>query len=100
MKLVTPLVALALAAASSLAQAQAWPTKPVKILFGFPAGSATDIIARNVGQKLSEKWGQPVVSDNRPGAGGNLGTELAAKAPADGYTIFFGTVANAISTSY
>ena len=100
MKLVTPLVALALAAASSLAQAQAWPTKPVKILFGFPAGSATDIIARNVGQKLSEKWGQPVVIDNRPGAGGNLGTELAAKAPADGYTIFFGTVANAISTSY
>ena len=56
MKLLTPLVALALAAASSLAQAQAWPTKPVKILFGFPAGSATDIIARNVGQKLSEKW--------------------------------------------
>ena len=100
MKLVTPLVALALAAASSLAQAQAWPTKPVKILFGFPAGSATDIIARTVGAKLSEKWGQPVVIDNRPGAGGNLGSELAAKAPADGYTIFFGTVANAISTSY
>lgn len=100
MKLLTPLVALALAAASSLAQAQAWPTKPVKILFGFPAGSATDIIARNVGQKLSEKWGQPVVIDNRPGAGGNLGSELAAKAPADGYTIFFGTVANAVSASY
>ena len=100
MKLVTPLVALALAAASSLAQAQAWPTKPVKILFGFPAGSATDIIARNVGAKLSEKWGQPVVIDNRPGAGGNLGSELAAKAPADGYTIFFGTVANAVSASY
>ena len=100
MKLVTPLVALALAAASSLAQAQAWPTKPVKILFGFPAGSATDIIARTVGAKLSEKWGQPVVIDNRPGAGGNLGSELAAKAPADGYTIFFGTVANAVSASY
>ena len=100
MKLPVPLVALALAAASSLAQAQAWPTKPVKILFGFPAGSATDIIARNVGAKLSEKWGQPVVIDNRPGAGGNLGSELAAKAPADGYTIFFGTVANAVSASY
>jgi len=100
MKLATPLVALALAAASTLAQAQAWPSKPVKILFGFPAGSATDIIARNVGQKLSEKWGQPVVIDNRPGAGGNLGSELAARAPADGYTIFFGTVANAVSASY
>ena len=80
--------------------ADAYPNKPVRILFGFPAASATDVIARAIGQKLSEKWGQPVVIDNRPGAGGNLGSELAAKAPADGYTIFFGTVANAISTSY
>jgi tripartite-type tricarboxylate transporter receptor subunit TctC len=92
-------VALA-AAAPALAQSQHYPNKPVKILFGFPAASATDIIARQVGQKLSEKWGQPVVIDNRPGAGGNLGSELAAQAPADGYTIFFGTVANAISTTY
>jgi len=76
-----------------------WPTKAVKITFGFPAASATDVIARAVGQKLSEKWGQPVVIENRPGAGGNLGSELAARAPADGYTIFFGTVANAISTT-
>jgi tripartite-type tricarboxylate transporter receptor subunit TctC len=76
-----------------------WPTKPVKIVFGFPAASATDVIARVVGQKLSEKWGQSVVIDNRPGAGGNLGSEVAARAPADGYTIFFGTVANAISTA-
>jgi tripartite-type tricarboxylate transporter receptor subunit TctC len=76
-----------------------WPTKPVRILFGFPAASATDVVARAVGQKLSEKWGQPVVIDNKPGAGGNLGSELAARAPADGYTIFFGTVANAISTT-
>jgi tripartite-type tricarboxylate transporter receptor subunit TctC len=99
------LVAAALAAGAAAipgghAFAQAYPSKPVKILFGFPAASATDIIAREVGQKLSEKWGQPVVIDNRPGAGGNLGTEMAAKQPADGYTIFFGTVANAISTSY
>lgn len=76
-----------------------WPTKPVKIVFGFPAASATDVIARAVGQMLSEKWGQAVVIDNRPGAGGNLGSEIAARSPADGYTIFFGTVANAISTS-
>jgi tripartite-type tricarboxylate transporter receptor subunit TctC len=91
-------VATAFAATCSHA-ADAWPTKPVKILFGFPAASATDVIARTVGQKLSEKWGQPVVIDNRPGAGGNLGSEIAAREPADGYTIFFGTVANAISTS-
>lgn len=90
--------ATALAAASSHA-ADAWPTKPVKILFGFPAASATDVVARTIGQRLSEKWGQPVVIDNRPGAGGNLGSEIAAREPADGYTIFFGTVANAISTS-
>ena len=80
--------------------AEPYPSKPVKIIFGFPAASATDVIARAIGQKLSEKWGQPVVIDNRPGAGGNLGSEIAAKQPADGYTIFFGTVANAISTSY
>lgn len=85
--------------ASATAADPAWPTKPVRILFGFPAASATDVIARAVGQKLSEKWGQPVVIENRPGAGGNLGTELAARAPGDGYTIFFGTVANAISTT-
>lgn len=92
----TALLALATPAAAA---DPAWPTKPVRILFGFPAASATDVIARAVGQKLSEKWGQPVVIENRPGAGGNLGTELAARAPGDGYTIFFGTVANAISTT-
>lgn len=80
--------------------ADPYPSKPVKILFGFPAASATDVIARAIGQKLSEKWSQPVIIDNRPGAGGNLGSEIAARQPADGYTIFFGTVANAISTSY
>ena len=81
------------------AAAQQWPAKPVKIIFGFPPASATDVIARTVGAKLQEKWGQPVVIDNRPGAGGNLGSEIAARQPADGYTIFFGTVANAISVS-
>jgi tripartite-type tricarboxylate transporter receptor subunit TctC len=99
MRLRTCLAALALCTAGG-AFAQAWPSKPVKIIFGFPAASATDVVARAVGQKLSEKWGQPVVIDNRPGAGGNLGSEIAAKLPADGYNIFFGTVANAISTSY
>ncbi|WP_048441782.1 tripartite tricarboxylate transporter substrate binding protein [Caenimonas sp. SL110] len=96
------IVSLAAAAAALTAHAAdpvQWPTKPVKITFGFPAASATDVIARTVGQKLSEKWGQPVVIENRPGAGGNLGSEIAARAPNDGYTIFFGTVANAISTT-
>jgi tripartite-type tricarboxylate transporter receptor subunit TctC len=100
----TLLVALAAASAAFAttfvhADTAQWPTKPVKILFGFPAASATDVIARTVGQKLSQKWGQSVIIDNRPGAGGNLGSALAAKAAPDGYTIFFGTVANAISTT-
>jgi tripartite-type tricarboxylate transporter receptor subunit TctC len=98
----TLLVSLAAAFAAltaAAAEPAQWPTKPVKITFGFPAASATDVIARTVGQKLSEKWGQSVVIENRPGAGGNLGSEIAARAPNDGYTIFFGTVANAISTT-
>jgi len=93
------LVAAVSAPAIAQAPAQAWPAKPVKIIFGFPPASATDVIARAVGAKLQERWGQPVVIDNRPGAGGNLGSEIAARQPADGYTIFFGTVANAISVS-
>jgi tripartite-type tricarboxylate transporter receptor subunit TctC len=102
MKRLLSAVAACAALSAPMAQAQPavdWPTKPVKILFGFPAASATDVIARTVGQKLSQKWGQSVIIDNRPGAGGNLGSAIAARAPADGYTIFFGTVANAISTS-
>lgn len=81
------------------ARAEGYPDRPVRVLVPFPAASATDVLARTIGQKLSEKWRQPVVIDNRPGAGGNLGTELAAKSPADGYTILMGTVANAISTT-
>jgi len=98
--LLCSLVAATAAMAASAATAEtSWPAKPVKIILGFPPASATDVVARAVGQKLSEKWGQPVVIENRPGAGGNLGSEMAARAPADGYTIFFGTVANAISAS-
>ena len=79
-----------LSAAVSLAlpvAAQTYPVKPVRMVLPFPAGGPTDILGRILGQKLSEQLGQPVVQDNRPGAGGNLGTELAARAAPDGYTL-------------
>jgi len=69
------------------ARAQAWPTKPVKFIVPQGAAGATDVFARYVGQKLSVKWGQPVVVENRAGAAGVIGTDGAAKAPADGYTM-------------
>ncbi|KRC25522.1 tripartite tricarboxylate transporter substrate binding protein [Acidovorax sp. Root219] len=93
----TLLAALATAAvgaaipAGALAQA-AYPSKPVTIVVPFAAGGTTDILARIIGQALTSELGQPVVVDNRAGAGGNIGGALAAKAPADGYTLFMGTV--------
>ena len=86
----------ALALACAAAQGQAYPVKPVRLLVPFAAGGTTDVLARLVGQKLSDTLGQQVVIDNRPGANGNLGTDIAAKSPADGYTIaliFDGTIA-------
>lgn len=78
---------LALIAAAA-AGAQNFPTKPVRIIVPFAPGGATDIVTRIVAQKLTDVWGQTIVVDNRAGAGGNIGGELAAKAPADGYTLF------------
>jgi tripartite-type tricarboxylate transporter receptor subunit TctC len=78
------------AASASAAQdngAASYPGKPIRWIVPFPPGGAADIVSRAVAQKLSERWGQQVVVDNRAGAGGNLGTELAAHAPADGYTV-------------
>ena len=81
----------AIALGSGLAQAQAWPSKPVRIIVPFPAGGATDLLARSLGQKLGESLGQPFIVDNRAGANGNIGAAAVAKAPPDGYTIMFCT---------
>jgi len=84
--------ALALAAASvaclcAPAFAQDYPSRPVKLIVPFPPGGSIDMVGRLIGQKLSETWGQPVVVDNRAGAGGNIGMDFVAKAPKDGYTL-------------
>ena len=87
-------VAFALVLAPAAVQAQpGYPSKPIRFIAPFPPGGSSDLIARVLSQRMSEQLGQPVVIDNRPGAGGSLGTELAAKAPADGYTLVLGGVA-------
>ena len=93
----TLLVCLPLAAA---AQASDFPNKAIRLVVPFPPGGATDAAARLVAVKMSEHWGQPVLVDNRAGAGGNVGSDLVAKAPADGYTLVMGvTGSHAINTS-
>jgi len=96
----------ALAAASVLAAlplagfAQAFPSKPVRIVVPFPPGGSTDLLARRLGEKLSASLGQPVVVENKPGAGGTTGADYVAKSPADGYTLLMGvTGSNAIAAS-
>ena len=87
--------------ASALAQPStaAYPVKPVRVIAGFPPGSGADITARVIGQKLGDALGQQFLVDNRIGAGSNIAAELAAKAAADGYTVFLGTVANTINAT-
>ncbi len=91
--------AAALPAVSRFAWAQAYPTRPVRIIVGTPAGGGLDIVARLVGQWLSERLGQPFVIENRPGAGTNIGTEVVVRAAPDGYTLLLIVTANAINAT-
>src|SRR5688572_27367562 len=80
------------AVAQSPDAADAYPTKPIRLVVPFPSGSSTDIVSRLLAQQLSEKWGHQVIVDNRPGGGGAAGVGLVAKAPADGYTLVVGHI--------
>jgi tripartite-type tricarboxylate transporter receptor subunit TctC len=91
--------AAALPAVSRIASAQAYPSRPVRIIVGFPAGGATDIQARLMGQWLSDRLGQQFIIENRSGASGNIGTEAVAKAPADGYTLLQVVTPNVINAA-
>jgi len=92
-------MAAALPAVSRIARAQAYPTRPVRIVVGLAPGGTNDIVARLMGQWLSERLGQPFVIDNRPGAASNIATEAVARAAADGYTLLLSSVNNAISAT-
>jgi tripartite-type tricarboxylate transporter receptor subunit TctC len=93
------LAAASSAAGSNMAWAQAYPTHPVRILVGFAAGGNFDLVARMIGQWLSEQLHQPVVVENRPGAGGNIATEAAIRAPSDGYTLLLCGAVNAVNAT-
>jgi tripartite-type tricarboxylate transporter receptor subunit TctC len=91
--------AAALPALSQIARAEAYPSRPVRLICPTPAGGQLDIIARLVGQRLSERLAQPFIVENRSGAGGNIGTEAGLRAPADGYTLLVASATNAINAT-
>jgi tripartite-type tricarboxylate transporter receptor subunit TctC len=91
--------AAALPTVSRIALAQAYPSRPVRIIVPFAPAGNTDLIARLIGQWLAERFGQPFIIENRPGAGTNIGTEAVVRAPADGYTLLVATPANAINAT-
>jgi tripartite-type tricarboxylate transporter receptor subunit TctC len=91
--------AAALPGVLRMARAQAYPTRPVRIVAGFPAGSTTDIVARLMGQWLQDRLGQPFIIENRPGAAGNIATEAVVKAPPDGYTLLMVGSSHAINAT-
>src|SRR5437867_10897397 len=90
-RMMTLLVLALMAATTALGQG-AYPNKPIRMIVPFAPGGASDFVARIISPKLSELLGQQIIVDNRPGASGNIGMELAAKAPADGYTIYLGNI--------
>lgn len=85
---------------ASTGAGQLYPVKPIKLVIPFPAGGPTDILGRLIGQKLGETWGQNVVIDNRPGGGGLIGGQLAAKSPPDGYTLYLGGITTLVLAMY
>jgi tripartite-type tricarboxylate transporter receptor subunit TctC len=91
--------ATALPALSRLAHGQAYPTRPIRIVVGYPAGGSTDLVARIVGQWVSERLGQPILIENKPGAGTNLAAQTVVAAPADGYTLLFAASTYAINAT-
>jgi tripartite-type tricarboxylate transporter receptor subunit TctC len=91
--------AAALPLLSRIAWAQTYPTRPVRIVVGFPPAGGTDITARLIGQWLSERLGQPFIIENRPGAGSNIATEAVVRAPADGYTLLLVSTPNAVNAT-
>src|SRR5215470_11346086 len=91
--------AIALPALSRIAWAQSYPTRPVRWIVGYTPGGGNDIFARLMGQWLQERFGQPFVIENRPGAGSNIATEVVVNAPADGYTLLLANFANASNAS-
>jgi tripartite-type tricarboxylate transporter receptor subunit TctC len=99
MKSIARIVAVLLAAAALPALAQQYPTKPVRAIIAFPAGSATDIIGRIITQKVSEYWGQQIIADNRGGAGGSIASAIAARAAPDGYTLIINSGAHTVNPS-
>jgi tripartite-type tricarboxylate transporter receptor subunit TctC len=100
MRLLTKIAAVILAAVALPAFAQNYPARPVRVIIAFPPGSATDIIGRVISSKVSELWGQQAVPDNRGGAGGSIGSALAAKAAPDGYTLLINSNAHVVNPSF